>query len=153
MPGDRRRRYGSVAMTPEQIELVESTFGSLDMEAVAADFYFRAFNADSQLSAMFTTDPATQRTRFAKELGVIVKSMRNFDDFRTETGDLGRRHRGYGVRAGHYRVMGDALLAALEAALGDRWNDDVAEAWRLAYTMTSESMLDGAGPSLSDQPR
>ena len=49
--------------------------------------------------------------------------------------------------------MGDALLAALEAALGDRWNDDVAEAWRLAYTMTSESMLDGAGPSLSDQPR
>jgi nitric oxide dioxygenase len=142
-----------VPMTPEQIALVESTFASLDVETLAADFYFRAFNADTQLSAMFTTDPAVQRTRFAKELGVIVSSIRHLDDFRDETRELGRRHRDYGVRAGHYRVMGDALLAALAAALGESWDDETEEAWRMAFNLTAESMLEGAGPSLRDPAR
>jgi hemoglobin-like flavoprotein len=131
-------------MTPEQIALVESTLASVDLEDLAADFYFRAFNADSELSGMFTTDPAVQRTRFAAELAVIVASIRRFDEFREETGELGRRHRSYGVRAGHYRIMGDALLAALSAALGDQWDDDTEEAWRMAFNLTAESMMEGA---------
>src|SRR5689334_12652451 len=138
-------------MTPEQIELVESTLSSIDGHALAADFYFRAFNADSQLSAMFTTDPAVQQTRFAAELGVIVSAMRRPEDFEAETHELGLRHRGFGVRPGHYRVMGDALLAALESALGDRWNADVATAWQEAFRLTAESMLEGADPSLSER--
>ena len=133
-------------MTAEQIELVESTLASIDVEALAADFYFRAFNADSQLSAMFTTDPKTQQTRFAAELGVIVSAMHRPEDFREETHELGLRHRGFGVRPGHYRVMGDALLAALQYALGDRWDSDVEAAWREAFRLTAESMLEGAGP-------
>jgi nitric oxide dioxygenase len=131
-------------MTPEQIALVESTLASIDLEAVTADFYFRAFNADSELSAMFTTDPAVQRSRFAAELAVIVASIRRLDEFREETNALGRRHHGYGVRAGHYRIMGDALLAALAAALGDGWDDETEEAWRMAFNLTAESMMEGA---------
>ncbi|HZP29682.1 MAG TPA: globin domain-containing protein [Acidimicrobiia bacterium] len=138
-------------MTPEQIALVEQSLASIDVGALAADFYFRAFNADTQLSAMFTTDPKVQQTRFAAELKVIVSAMHRPQDFREETHELGRRHRGFGVRPGHYRVMGDALLAALEAALGERWDDELAEAWREAFRLTAESMLEGAGPSLSDE--
>jgi hemoglobin-like flavoprotein len=151
MPGRRRAGRLRGVMTPEQIELVESTLSSVDVNALAADFYFRAFNADSQLSAMFTTDPAVQQTRFAAELGVIVSSMRRPEEFRAETHALGQRHRGFGVRPGHYRVMGDALLAALESALGDRWDADVAAAWQEAFRVTADSMLEGAGPSLSDR--
>ena len=77
--------------------------------------------------------------------------MHRPEEFETETHELGLRHRGFGVRPGHYRVMGDALLAALESALGDRWNADVAAAWQEAFRMTAESMLEGAGPSLSDR--
>jgi hemoglobin-like flavoprotein len=151
---DPRARPGRVrfndAMTPDQIELVESTLSLIDLEALAADFYVRAFKADSGLSAMFTTDPAVQRARFAKELGVIVTSIRHFDEFREEAAALGRRHRGYGVHAWHYRVMGVALLGALEAALGERWNEEVEGAWHMAYNLTAESMLEGAGQGLSD---
>jgi hemoglobin-like flavoprotein len=139
----------SIVMTDEQVALVESTLTSVDVEALAADFYFRAFNADSQLSAMFTTDPKVQQTRFASELELIVAAMRRPDDFRDETHDLGLRHRGFGVRPGHYRVMGDALLDALRSALGDRWSTEVEAAWREAFRLTSESMLEGAGPPIS----
>jgi hemoglobin-like flavoprotein len=131
-------------VTPEQIALVTSTLQGIDVEALAADFYARAFAADPRLSAMFTTQPAIQESRFAKELAVIVSSIQQFDEFRAETVALGRRHRGYGVRAAHYRLMGDALLAALEAALADEWTPEAAEAWRMAYNLTAESMMAGA---------
>ena len=40
--------------------------------------------------------------------------------------------------------MGDALVAALAAALGDRWDDETEEAWRMAFNLTAESMMEGA---------
>jgi hemoglobin-like flavoprotein len=93
---------------------------------------------------MFTTDPAVQQARFAAELSVIVTSIRRYDDFVTTTHALGARHYGYGVRAGHFALMGEALLGALAAALDERWTDEVEEAWRLAYNLTAEAMMMGA---------
>jgi hemoglobin-like flavoprotein len=93
---------------------------------------------------MFTSDPAVQRARFAAELDEIVHSMRSMDDFESEVRALGERHQGYGVRAPHYRLMGQALLGALAAALGERWTAEVEEAWSLAYNLTAETMLLGA---------
>jgi hemoglobin-like flavoprotein len=133
-------------MTPEQIALVVATLETIDVDALASDFYVRAFATDPELSDMFTTEPAVQQRRFARELGVIVSSIQRLDEFRAETAELGRRHGGYGVRAAHYRLMGEALLAALEAALADEWTADAAEAWRMAYNLTAESMMAGADP-------
>ena len=36
-------------------------------------------------------------------------------------------------------------MGALAGALGDRWTDDVEEAWRLAYNLTAEVMMGGFG--------
>jgi nitric oxide dioxygenase len=131
-------------MTPDQIVLVEDTLASLDVDALAGDFYRRALADDEALSAMFTSDPAVQRVRFAAELTQIVRSIRTLDTFASTTLALGARHARYGVRAAHYGVMGAALLAALAAALGDAWTDEVEEAWTLAYNLTAETMMMGA---------
>ena len=56
---------------------------------------------------MFTSDPAVQRTRFAAELAAVVGSIRELDTFCSSAQALGARHRDYGVRAAHYRLMGD----------------------------------------------
>ena len=93
---------------------------------------------------MFTTDPAVQRARFATELATLVRSIQELDTFCSRAEALGARHHGYGARAGHYRLMGDALMATLAAALGDGWTGDVEEAWTLAYNLTAEAMLTGA---------
>jgi hemoglobin-like flavoprotein len=131
-------------MTPEQIELVETTLDRVDLEAVTGDFYRRAFAGDPELSAMFTTDPRVQRERFAAELDQIVRSIRSLGDFSSTVRALGKRHRDYGVKAGHYRLMGQALVAAIAAALGPDWDDQREEAWVLAYNLTAETMMMGA---------
>ena len=131
-------------MTPSQIAAVEGTLRAVDLDALVVDFYRRVFEADPEVAMMFTTDPAVQRRRFALELRTIVESIRDLATFCAEASDLGARHRGYGVRAAHYRTMGDALMASLEEALGDGWTPDVGEAWSLAYNLISEAMLAGA---------
>jgi hemoglobin-like flavoprotein len=131
-------------MTPGQITLVEETLATIDLDAVAADFYRRATEAKPSVAEMFTTDPAVQRSRFARELSEIVRTIRTLDQFEPAVRALGVRHRSYGVRVGHYRIMGAALLDALAAALGTAWTAEAAEAWGLAYNLTAETMLSGA---------
>jgi hemoglobin-like flavoprotein len=131
-------------MTPVQITLVEHTLASIDVDELSKDFYRRAFDSNSTLSAMFTSDPDVQRARFGAELAEIVRSIRSLDRFTAEVRVLGVSHWGYGVRAAHYRLMGDVLLASLAAALGDDWTADVEEAWKLAYNLTAETMMQGA---------
>src|SRR4051812_32899885 len=93
---------------------------------------------------MFTSDPVVQRARFAEELSVIVTSIRCYDRFLSTTRAIGARHYQYGVRAAHFRLMGEALMSALAAALGELWTDDAKAAWRLAYNLTAEAMMAGA---------
>ncbi|HKA03249.1 MAG TPA: globin domain-containing protein [Acidimicrobiales bacterium] len=131
-------------MTPRQIEMVEGTLDAVSLPALSADFYRRAFDTDPELARMFTADRRVQEARFATELAAIVRSIRCHDEFVAAGRALGARHRGYGVMAAHYRVMGDALLASLAAALGPAWNAQTEEAWRLAYNLTAETMLSGA---------
>ena len=133
-------------MTPEQIALVERTVpaeGSR-MTAIAADFYDRLFAAAPELRNLFTHDPAAQRAKFAAELQTILLTIRKHGDFLDRAGALGARHAGYGVHAAHYRTVGDALLAAMGAALGPAWTEEVAGAWRSAYHLTAEVMMAGA---------
>jgi nitric oxide dioxygenase len=130
-------------MTPAQIAAVEDTIGAVDLDQLAVDFYRRAFAADPDFAAMFRTDPTTQRRRFASELRTIVGSIRDLEAFLPAAAHLGARHRDLGVRATHYRVMGDVLLASLAAALGDGWTAEVEEGWCAAYNLISEAMLTG----------
>ena len=90
---------------------------------------------------MFTADPVVQRKRFADELSLIVASIRHHDGFLSTTSAVGARHYEYGVRAAHFRLMGEALMSALAAALGRQWTAEAEQAWRLAYNLTAEVMM------------
>src|SRR3954453_5175770 len=131
-------------MTPEQLHLVETTAATLDVDALAVDFYRRAFRREAALSSMFTADPAVQRARFAAELHEIVASIRRLDRFGPTVRALGARHGAYGGRPGHYRLMGEVLLEALAVAVGPGWTTETEDAWRMAYHLTAETMLAGA---------
>jgi hemoglobin-like flavoprotein len=131
-------------VTPRQIALVEASLDRLHLDRLAAAFYERAFAAEPALAEMFTADPVVQRARFAAELAEIVGSLHAIDTFGPAARSLGARHRGYGVRAAHYRLMGDVLLAALAAGSGADWTPELAEAWTLAYNLMAETMMAGA---------
>ena len=133
-------------MTPEQITLVQSSFERLrpDLPTLATRFYQELFGRDPALRALFTTDLALQKVRFAEKLSEIVHAIPRLDELLGHTRALGARHADYGVRALDYRTVGDALIAALAAVLGDSFDAPTREAWVIAYNLMAETMLDGA---------
>jgi nitric oxide dioxygenase len=130
-------------MTPEQLDLVESSLVAVGprLNDVAAAFYVRLFEIDPSARELFGVDPAVQRTKFASELAFIVSVMRRHVAFIDTAGELGRRHAASGVGPEHFRTGGVALLEVLAVTLGDAWTPAVADAWRLAYRLTTEAML------------
>jgi len=133
-------------MTPEQITLVQSSFDRVvpELPALATRFYQELFGRNPALRPLFTTDLDLQKVRFAEKLTEIVRAIPRLDDLLGHTRALGARHAGYGVRAVDYRTVGDALLGALAAVLGDSFDAPTRDAWVIAYNLMAETMLEGA---------
>jgi hemoglobin-like flavoprotein len=133
-------------MTPEQITLVQTSFHRRgpQLPAMATRFYQELFARDPGLRPLFTTPLPEQEARFTQKLTEIVRAMPRLDELLTHTRALGARHAGYGVRAADYQTLGNALLAALAATLGDSFDPSTREAWTLAYNLVAETMLEGA---------
>ena len=133
-------------MTPEQITLVQASFERLgpDLQAMATRFYQELFARDPALRPLFTIPLAEQEVKFAEKLTEIVRAFPRLDELLGHTRALGARHVGYGVRTADYRTLGDALIAALAAILGDSFDARTREAWTLAYNLVAETMLEGS---------
>ena len=127
-------------MTPEQIERVEVIVKRIAAsDDFAIGFYERLFATAPETRAMFP-DLDAQREKLRTELETLVRLIRNLDELEAEAGTLGARHRGYGVRATHYRIARDAMTGSLEDLLGDEFTAPDREAWGRAYDLIAELM-------------
>jgi len=138
-------------MTPEQLQLVQSSFAELGdaAPAMAVDFYRRLFAADPSAEALFTAGPDVMSVKFAAELDAIVEAISSFDTFAPRVRELATRHVGYGVQTRHYQAVGEALLGALAAHLAPDWDDALEAAWRRAYNLVAEVMMAAAARALT----
>ena len=84
-------------MTPEQIELVRSSYASLRARAPAraAEFYRRLFATEPSAEPLFTSGPDVMPEKFANELDAIVQAIVSFDAFTARVSDLASRHATY----------------------------------------------------------
>jgi hemoglobin-like flavoprotein len=130
-------------MTPEQVELVQSSYASLgaDATAMAHEFYRRLFEADPSAEALFNDGPDVMAEKFARELEAVVQAIASFEEFAARVTDLAARHAAYGVETRHYRAAGEALTGALALQLGPAWGPDLEVAWRRAYNLVAEIMM------------
>jgi hemoglobin-like flavoprotein len=133
-------------MTPEQIAAVQRSFSDLGTrtDELARQFYARLFALDPSVEDLFSTDPAVQRAKFVDELTEIVRSISALDRFVPRALDLGARHVAYRVKPDHYRLVGQALIGALGAVLGDAFDAELEAAWKQAYDLVAETMMEGA---------
>ena len=92
-----------------------------------------------ETKAMFS-DIDAQRDKLRDELASLAHLIRNLDQLQIEAAALGARHRGYGVRAAHYRLARNAMETALAETLGDRFGPAERDAWRQAYDLIAELM-------------
>ena len=133
-------------MTPAQIELVKSTWASVEpiSETAAELFYGRLFELDPKLKSLFSTDMKEQGKKLMQMIGVAVANLHQLEEVLEPVQELGKRHLDYKVEEKDYDTVGEALLWTLERGLGEAWNDEVKEAWAETYTTLATVMKDAA---------
>jgi hemoglobin-like flavoprotein len=138
-------------MTPRQIELVQSSFRSVEpiLGPAAMMFYDRLFELDPSLRRLFHRSGEEQARMLGQALTLVVRGIDRPERIREGVEALGRRHAGYGVRDEHYATVGAALLWTLEKGLGEAFTPETREAWTAAYTWLATLMQRAADPSES----
>ncbi len=118
-------------MTPQQIELVQTSFKKVvPIAGTAADlFYNRLFEIAPEVRPMFPQDMKEQKVKLMAMLGTAVSNLHKLDEILPAVKALGQRHKGYGVTAAHYAPVGTALLWTLEQGLGPEFTPEVKAAW------------------------
>jgi hemoglobin-like flavoprotein len=111
---------------------------------LAKDFYERLFTEHPDTRALFPPDLVAQQAKLVAELGWLVDALERVDALVERAGSLGRRHVAYGVVANHYAAMPPCLIASLEAVLGEQFTPEMAQAWRRALHLITETMQQGA---------
>lgn len=133
-------------MTPEQIEIVQTTWAKVapDADAVAAIFYKRLFETAPEVKPLFKSNMTEQGRKLTQMIGVAVNGLTNLNAIVPAVKDMGLRHSSYGVEESHYDSVGAALLWTLNEGLGDEFTEEAKEAWTLTYTTLATVMKDAA---------
>src|SRR6267154_625041 len=126
-------------MTPDDVELVQSTFERVRpiSEAAARMFYSRLFEIAPEVKPLFKGDMAEQGRKLMATLAVVVGSLHSLQTILPAVSTLAKKHVEYGVKPSHYASVGAALLWTLERGLGAAWTPEAATAWTNAYTTLS----------------
>jgi hemoglobin-like flavoprotein len=133
-------------MTPEQLELVNSTVADVEAnsDAFSACFYEHLFSLAPETRVLFPDDLTDLRVMLVTELSFLARTVVDLPRFVERARDLGARHHRYGARPGHYEVAEEAILIALADALGPAWNETTMLAWQRLYRLMAETMLEGS---------
>lgn len=127
-------------------DLIQETFALVVpiSEKAAEIFYDKLFELDPSLKPLFKGDMKEQGRKLMSMIATAVKGLDKPESIIGAVQDLGKRHVSYGVEESHYDTVGAALLYTLETGLGERWNDEVKEAWTAVYIDLATTMKDAA---------
>jgi hemoglobin-like flavoprotein len=136
----------SVAITKEQIELVQRTFMKVvPISDLAANlFYTRLFEIDPSLKPMFKGNMQEQGRKLMQMIGMAVQGLTVPSEIMGLVAEQGRKHLEYGVIDAHYDKVGSALLWALGQGLGADFTPEVKAAWTEAYEFLAKIMKGAA---------
>jgi hemoglobin-like flavoprotein len=139
-------------MTPDQIRIVQRTWGELAHETdhVAEAFYMRLFQIAPGFREKFPKDLNEQYREFSQMLHLVVNGLVCFDELVPEIETLGRRHLEYGVEEPHYDLVAQALLSMLTDVLGTRFTEEARQAWAATYGRIAGVMKAAAYPRTSN---
>ncbi|MFD7625176.1 globin domain-containing protein [Streptomyces sp. NPDC059851] len=113
-------------------------------DRVTSYFYALVFTGHPEVRGMFPAAMDTQRDRLLRALLTAAEHIDNPEVLTPYLQRLGTGHRKYGTLAGHYPVVGEALIGALSRYAQNTWGPEVEAAWVRAYTAISQIMIDAA---------
>ena len=133
-------------MTPEQVELVQSSFKKVEpIASTAGDlFYGRLFEIAPEVRPMFSDNIEEQRDKLMAVLATAVNNLHQVDQIIDTVKQLGAKHVDYGVKDAHYDKVGEALIWTLQEGLKDDFTPEVKDAWVETYTTIATVMKEAA---------
>jgi len=133
-------------MTPEQIELVKSSWEKVKpiSEVAAGLFYGKLFEIDPELKKIFSGDMTEQGRKLMAMINTAVNSLGNLSDIVPAVQELGKRHIDYGVKDKDYDTVAEALIWTLASGLGEDFTDEIKSAWVETYTILATTMKEAA---------
>ena len=136
-------------MTPEQVELVQSSFKKVEpIASTAGDlFYGRLFEIAPEVRPMFSDNIEEQRDKLMAVLATAVNNLHQVDQIIGTVKELGAKHVDYGVTDAHYDKVGEALIWTLQEGLKDDFTPEVKDAWVETYTTIATVMKEAAAES------
>ncbi len=116
-------------------------FREMDPAVVGDVFYSKLFSHNQSLRKMFPGNMDQQYQKLIRMINLIIGRLDNLDELTEEIHAMAHRHVQYGVRPGHYKLVGAALIWTLKQGLGKDWTPEMERAWTKCYTLISESMI------------
>jgi hemoglobin-like flavoprotein len=130
-------------MTLHQIQLVQSSWNKVKPLGAAAGelFYTKLFEAAPSVRHLFNHNIKPQADKLVYMLSYIVAKLDRLDTLTDDIRKLAARHADYGAEPAHYEVVGQCLIATLQDALPDVWDEELQQAWVTAYTILADAMI------------
>ena len=105
-------------------------------------FYQRLFAAHPEVRPLFhRNSPGAQNKMFAQKLTAVIDHLDDPDWLGRELPSLAANHARYGVTPAMYPWVGEALIATLREACGERWTPEAESAWTEAYASLVTAIL------------
>ncbi|MFF4585340.1 globin domain-containing protein [Streptomyces sp. NPDC001388] len=114
--------------------------------------YEAMFEQHPYLRGLFPGSMDFQRAHLERAFWYLIEHLDRPDEVAAFCARLGRDHRKLGVRPVHYEVFERALREALRRSAGERWTEELEQAWLRMLRFAVAAMVDGADAALAEPP-
>jgi hemoglobin-like flavoprotein len=130
-------------ITPQQIKLVQKTWQTITpvSQKMGEEFYTELFKKAPELKALFKSEPKDQAMKLMFMISYLVHRLDQISELQEEIIKLASRHKGYGTKEEHYKIVGETLMWSLEKTLGTQWTPETEIAWNTTYDVISNLMI------------
>ena len=133
-------------LDPKTVRIVKETAPILGQQAESLTrlFYKRMFEANPEVKPFFNQAHQHAGTQQRALAGAIVAYATHIDDLDklTDAVDMiAQKHVSLGVKAEHYPIVGENLIAAIKELLGDAATPDIIDAWTKAYGFLADILI------------
>ncbi|KZL10616.1 NO-inducible flavohemoprotein [Pseudovibrio sp. Ad26] len=129
------------------IEIVKSTAPILQEhgEVLTQHFYKRMLSRNPEVASFFNTSNQEQGTQQRALAGAVTAFALHIDNLEVLAGAvelIAQKHAALQIKAEHYPIVGENLLASIQEVLGDAATDSIINAWAEAYGFLSSILIE-----------
>ncbi|RAP21101.1 Flavohemoprotein (Hemoglobin-like protein) (Flavohemoglobin) (Nitric oxide dioxygenase) [Brevibacillus laterosporus] len=133
-------------LSEKTIQIIKSTVPVLEKHGldITKRFYQLLFTHHPELLNIFNhanQKQGKQQTALANAVYAAAQYIDKLETIIPVVKQIGHKHRSLGIKAEHYPIVGENLLAAIKDVLGSQATDEILQAWAEAYGVIADAFI------------